>query len=133
METGCIVELAGELGLLTEQLAQFLLVLLPIFDRGASYAAFHGSLGYGSRNLGNQTWVYWLWNEVLRTECEVVYVIYVVHYVWHRLLSQVGDGVNGSHLHLLVDGTGVNVECTTEDIWETDNIVDLVWIVGTAC
>ena len=60
-------------------------------------------------------------------------MIYVVHDVWHRLLSQVGDGVNGCHLHLLVDGTGVNVECATENIWETDNIVNLVWIVGTTC
>ena len=127
------MELAGELGLLTEQLAQSLLVLLPVGDRSAGYTTFHGSLGYGSRNLGNQTWVYWLWNEVLRAECKIVYVVNVVNYIWHRLLGQICDGMNGSHLHLFVDGTGVNVECTTEDIWETDNIVNLVWIVGTAC
>ena len=129
METGCIMELAGELGFLTEQLAQSLLVLLPVGDRSAGHAAIHGSLGYGSRNLGNQTWVYWLWNEVLRTECKVVYVVNVVNYIWHRLLSQIGDGMNGSHLHLFVDGTGMNIECTTEDVWETDYIVNLVRII----
>ena len=129
METGCIVELAGKLGLLTQQLAQSLLVLLPVGDRGTGHAAIHRSLGYGSRYLGDEAWIHWLWNEVLRAECKVVDVVNVVNYIWHWLLSQICDGVNSSHLHLFVDGTGMNIECTTEDVWETDYVVNLVWIV----
>ena len=51
-----------------EQLAQLLLVLLPVCDRSTCNATVHSSLGYCCRNLSNQTWVNWLWNEVLRTE-----------------------------------------------------------------
>ena len=133
MEASCIVELASQLGLLTEQLAQMLLVCLPVGDRSTSHTAVHGSLGDGSTYLSDQTWIDWFWNEVFRTEGEVVDMIYVIDYIWHWLLSQVGDGVNSSQLHLLVDGTSVNIERATEDIWETDHIVDLVRIIGTTC
>ena len=60
-------------------------------------------------------------------------MVNVVHHVWNRLLGKVGDGVNCSHLHLLVDGGRVHVERTTEDVWESYNVVYLVRIVGTSC
>ena len=41
--------------------------------------------------------------------------------------------MNGSELHFFVDATSVNVEGTTEDVWETDYVVDLIRIVGTTC
>ena len=123
------MELAGKLGLLTEQLAQLLLVLLPVCDRSTCNATVHSSLGYCCRNLCNQTWVNWLWNEVLRTECKVVYVVNIIDYIRYRLLCQISDSMNGSHLHLFVDGACVNVERTTEDVWETNYIINLVRIV----
>ena len=58
-------------------------------------------------------------------------MIDIVHHIGHGLLGQIGDGVNGCQLHLLVDGCGVNVEGTTEDVGETDDVIDLVGIVGT--
>ena len=56
-------------------------------------------------------------------------MINLINDIGYGLLCKVSDSVHGCHLHLLVDGTGVNVECTTEDIWETDYVVNLVWIV----
>ena len=59
-------------------------------------------------------------------------MIYLVYDVWHRLLGKIGNGKYGSHLHLLVDSLCVYVESATEDIWETNNVVNLVRIVATA-
>ena len=60
-------------------------------------------------------------------------MIHIVHHIRNRLLGQVGNGVYGSHLHLLVDSRRVNVEGSTEDIGETNHVVDLVGVVGTSC
>ena len=60
-------------------------------------------------------------------------MINFIDYIRNRLLGQVSDSVYSCQLHFFVDGTCVNVECTAEDIWETDYVVDLVWIVRTAC
>ena len=38
----------------------------------------------------------------------------------------------GGQFHLFVDGGGVYVEGTTEDIGEADDVIDLIGIVGTA-
>ena len=40
--------------------------------------------------------------------------------------------MNCCQLHFLVDGLGVNIQSTTEDVWETDYVVNLVWIVSTS-
>ena len=60
-------------------------------------------------------------------------MIHIVHHIRNRLLGQIGDSMNGSHLHLLVDGRSMNVEGSTEDIGETNHVVDLVGVVGTSC
>ena len=72
-------------------------------------------------------------NEVLATEGKVVHLIDIVDHVGYRLFGKIGNSVNGSQLHLFVDGGSVNVECTTEDVWETNHVVDLVRIVSTTC
>ena len=60
-------------------------------------------------------------------------MIYVVHNIGHRLLGKVGNGMHCSQFHLFVDGGGVNVERTTEDIGETYYIIYLVGIVRASC
>ena len=60
-------------------------------------------------------------------------MINIVHDIGYRLLGKIGDGMDGSHLHLLVNGFGVNVESSAEDVWESDHVVDLVGIVASAC
>ena len=60
-------------------------------------------------------------------------MVYIVDHVWHGLLGEVGDGQHGSHLHLFIDGGGMHVEGSAEDIGESNHVVYLVWIVAAAC
>ena len=59
-------------------------------------------------------------------------MISLVHYIGYRLFGEVGDGMYCGDFHFFVDGLGLCVKCTAEDIGETDYIVYLVRIVGTA-
>ena len=127
------VELLCEFGLLPQQHRKRVLIFLPVLDILTGYTAFDGGLGHSGTHLSNQSWIDGLWNEVVATEGEVVHLIDVVHHIGHRLLGQVSDSVNGCQFHLLVDSGSVYVEGTTEDVGESDDVVDLVRIVGTTC
>ena len=59
-------------------------------------------------------------------------LINTVYHLGHRFVGQSHDGAYGSNLHLLVDGTCIHVEGTTEDVGEYNDVVDLVRIVATA-
>ena len=127
------VEGAGQLGFLSQQLPEVLLVALEVLDRRACHAALHGGLGHRRTDLGDQPRVDRFRNEVLRSEGEVVHAIYLVDDIGHGLLGKVGNGFYGGHLHLLVDGFGMDIQCAAEDVGESDDVVDLVGVVGTAC
>ena len=129
----CGVELLGEFRLLSQQYAQRVLVFFPVSNILTGHATVNGSLCHSGAHLGDESWVNRLRNEVVASEGQVVYLIDIVHHVGNRLFGQVGNSHDGSHLHLLVDGLSVNVECSTEDVWEADNVVNLVGIVGAAC
>ena len=131
--TGGLVEVLGDACLLSHAQTKGTLVLVPVGYLLACHTALDGSLCYGSTYLRDESWVYGFRYEIVGTEGEVVYVVHLVNYVWYRLLCKICDGVNGSYLHFLVDGAGVDVQSTTEDVRETDDVVYLVWIVGTAC
>ena len=60
-------------------------------------------------------------------------MIDIIHHIGNRLFCQVGDGVNGSEFHFFVDGCRVNVEGTSENVGEANDIIDLIGIVGTTC
>ena len=123
------VELLGEFGLLTQQDGQRPLVLVPILDGLAGHTTVDGCLGDSSRNLRDEAWVNRLGNEIVASEVQVVNLIDVVHHIGHGLLGQVGNGVHGSQLHLFVDGGGMNVQGSAEDVGEANDVVDLVGIV----
>ena len=127
----CSIELLRELRLLSQQYAERILILVPVLNLLASHTAVDGSLSHGGAHLGDETWVNRFRNEVLATEAQVVHLIYIVHHIGHGLLGQIGNGVDGSQLHLLVDGCGVDVERTAEDVGESDDVVNLVGIVST--
>ena len=129
---GCIVQLSGEFVFLSHQFAQVVLVSLPVGNLLACHSRFHGSFGYGHGHFGNQTRVDRFRNEVFGTETQVVYVVSLIHHIRHRLFGQSGDGSYGSQFHLFVDGSGLCVEGTAEDIRESDYVVDLVRIVRTS-
>ena len=57
-------------------------------------------------------------------------MVHFVHNIRYRLLSQFGNGVHGSKLHFFVYGFSVHIKSTSKDIGETNNVVNLVWIIG---
>ena len=127
------VELLCELRLLAEQHGEGVFVFVPVLNLLAGNTALDGGFGNGRRDLGDESRIDGFGDEVVTAEGEVVHLIDVVHHVRHRLFGEVGDGIDGGKLHLLVDGGGVYVEGAAEDVGETDDVVDLVGIVGTAC
>ena len=129
----CGMECACELCLLSEELAQMLLVVIPVGNLPTGYAAVHGSLGHRSTYLCDKSRVYRFRNEVLRTEGEVIDMINLIYDVGHWFLGKLCYGFRRSHFHFLVDGRGMHVERTTEDIREANDIVYLVRLVGTSC
>ena len=56
-------------------------------------------------------------------------MISLVHNIGYRLFCQVGNGMYGGNLHFFVDGFGLSIQGTAEDIGETDYIINLVRIV----
>ena len=128
----CFIQLAGQLVFLSHQFSQVILVFIPVGNLFAGHSRFHGGLCYGHGHFGNQTRVDRFRDEVFGAETQVVYVVGFIDYIGHRFLCQVGDGVYGSQFHFFVDGCSACVECSTEDIRESDDIVYLVGIVGTS-
>ena len=129
----CIMQIACELGFLTEQLHKVLLVRIPVGYGLSCNSTFDSCLCHSSTNLCDKTRVDRFRNEILRSEAKVVDMVNLIYDIGNRLLSQVGNSMYGSHLHLLVDSLGMNVKSTAEDVWETDNVVNLVGIVATTC
>ena len=129
---GSLIQLAGQFVLLSHQLFQAVLIFVPVGNLFAGYAGFHGSFGYGHGDFGNQARVYRFWDEIFRSESQVVHMVSFVDHVGHRFLGQSGDGTYGSQFHFFIDGSGTGVEGTTENVGESDDVVDLVRIVGTS-
>ena len=72
------------------------------------------------------------WDDIV-TSKRKVFPIGQCNFIRHLLAGQLGKRVSASNFHLIVDCTGVNVQCATEQIWKAQNIVHLVWIVTAPC
>ena len=128
----CSKEFLGEFCFLTQQYAEPILIFVPIIDVLACHTAVDSGFGNGSTHLGDESWIDWLRNEIVATETEVVDFIYIVDNIGHGLFCQICNGVNSSQLHLFVDGSGMNVEGSAENVGEADDIINLIRIVGTS-
>ena len=126
------MQFSGKHSFLAKQLHQTVFVRFPIGYVFSCHATFHGRLSHSRRNLGDKAWVYGLGDEIERSESKVVNTIDVVNHIRNRLFGQVGNGVHGGHFHFFIDGCGVYIECTAEDVRKTNNVVYLVGIVGTS-
>ena len=51
----------------------------------------------------------------------------------HIFLCEGGERLRSSNLHFLINGTGPNIERTTENVRESQNVIHLVRIVRPAC
>ena len=127
--TGGVVKLAGQFAFVTHQFAELYAVSIPVFNVFTGYTAFHSSLGYCTGNFSDKTRVNRFRDEVFRAETKVVNMISLVHNIGYRLFCQVGNGMYGGNLHFFVDGFSLSIQGTTEDIGETDYIINLVRIV----
>ena len=107
-------------------------VCVPVLDFSTGYSTFHRSFCYSARHLCDEAWVYRFRDEVFRTEGKVVYMVGRVNNIGYRLFCQIGDSVYGRNFHFFIDGFGMSVQCTTEDIRKADYIIYLVRIVGTS-
>ena len=124
-----VIEFLGKFALLPQHLSQSFLVAVPIVDSNPCHPTLYCCLGHGCRHLSDQSWVNGLGNKIIRAKGQFVHLIHIVHHIGHGLFSQIGNGVDSSQLHLFVDGRGVHVKGTSEDIGEAYHIVDLVGIV----
>ena len=127
------MEVACKLCLLTKQHHKVLLVCVPVCNGLACYATLDSCLGNGCTHFRDESRIHGFRYEVFGAESEVVNMINLINDIGYGLLCKIGNGVHGCHLHFLVDSLGVNVERTSEDVWETDDVVYLVGIVATSC
>ena len=132
MHSRRVMQVSGKLGFLTEHLHEPVFVFLPVGYLFSCHTTVDGCLCHSHAHLCNQSRVDGFWNEVFRSEGEVVDMIDIVHHIGHRLLGKIGNGINSSHFHLFVDGSGVDIERSPEDIRKSDDVVNLVGIVGTS-
>ena len=99
----------------------------------AGHTAVDGSLGHGSTDFCDKTRIDGLGNEIVSSECEIVHLVDIIDDVGYGLLGQVCNSVDGSQFHLFVDGGGVDVEGSPEDVGEADDIIYLIRIVSSSC
>ena len=112
---------------------QLLDVSLHVLNRARSHAAVLRSLGHGRRNLHHQARVKRFGDQVLGAKRQAFASISRSHHLTLLGLGQFGNRVNRRNLHLVSDGGGASVQRATEDIGETEDVVDLVVIVAAAC
>ena len=133
MHTGCVMQVACELCLLSQKLHQVILVSIPVGYGASCYSALNCRLCHGRADFGNEAWIDGFGDEVFWTEHQVIDTIHLVHDIRNRLLGKFGYCVHCRKLHFFVDGLCVYIECAAEYVWESDDIVYLVGIIASAC
>ena len=127
-----IAELTDKLVVVTHHVTQTVVVGIPIGNRLAGHATFDSGLGHSDGHIGQQTRIERLRNQVFLTEGKALRVVSNVHHIRNRLVGKGCNSAHGSVLHVFVDAGGANVEGSTENVGETDNVVHLVRIVAAA-
>ena len=133
MHTGSVMQVTCKFRFLSEQLHQSLFISIPVCYYMACDTTFYCAFCYGCTNFGNETRINWFWNKVFRSECKVIDMIYLIHNVRNRFLRQICDGVYCGQFHLLINCFRVYIKRSTEDIWESDDIVYLIRIIASSC
>ena len=104
---------------------------VEILDRLLRHARIHRRLGDGRRDDFHQAGIERRGDDVFTPEL-VVLAVSGGDFLGHLLARQLGDGLGGGDLHLLVDRGRAHVERAAEDERKAQHIVDLVGIVRTA-
>ncbi len=116
-----------------DELLQSLTVGLEVADRPRGHAGLHGGLGDGGRNLHDEARVEGFRNEVFGAERQVFdAAVGGGDNIALFLTRKQGDGAHGGDLHGAGDRRRADVQGSTEDKREAENIVDLIWIIAAA-
>ena len=94
-------------------------------------AAVHRRLGNRSGDNVHQARIKRSWYDVIDAKIRCVSAIGRGDFLGHLFARQLGDGMRGRHFHLLVDPRRPDVERAAKDERKAQDIVDLVWIVGS--
>src|SRR5690606_7951763 len=100
-------------------------------DRAAGHAVGDGGLRHGGADAHDQARIEWLGNEVLGPERHAVGAVGGGHDVALLFFGDLTDRMHGGLFHAAGDGGCADVERSTEDVREAQNVVDLVGVVGT--
>src|SRR5208337_2208158 len=111
------------------------LQLLPVefeVDGFLSYAGAHGSFGDCGCLPYEHARIKRLGDQVLATKFQSLDTVGTADRVRNVFLGQSCEGAGGRQLHLFIDGGGVHVQGAAEDERESQDVVNLVGIIGTA-
>ncbi len=73
-----------------------------------------------------------LGDDVIAAERELFVAVGLADRIRNFFAGQLCQRVNGSQLHLLIDAGGVNVKSPTENKRKTEDVIDLIGVIGTA-
>ena len=109
---------------------QLRLVGGEIDDRPPRHSRGHRRFGHRDRHDMNEARIERDRNDVVAAEARPRAAIGGRHLVGNVLAREIGERVRGRDLHLHVDRLGAHVERAAEDIGKSEDVVDLVGIVG---
>ena len=111
---------------------QLRLVSLEIDDRPPRHRGGHCGLGHGDRHDMNEARIERNRNDVVAAEARPCPAISGGHLVGNVLAREVGERMRRGDLHFHVDRLGAHIEGAAEDIGKSEDVIDLVRIVGAA-
>src|ERR1700733_2389212 len=92
----------------------------------------HRGLGDGGGFPHQHTGIEGFGDQIFTAELQTLDAVRAADGVGDIFFCQIGESVGCSELHFFVDGGGTNVEGSTENEGESENVVDLVGIVGAS-
>ena len=113
-----------------DQGLQFFAVRVHVGDRALRHAAGDGCLHHRWRNLHHQARVKRFGNQVLGAEGQVLACIRCRDHFALLGLRELGNRMHRSHFHFRCDGGCACVECAAKNIRKTQNVVDLIRVIG---
>ena len=90
----------------------------------------NGRFGYGTRYGAQQTRIQWFGDDVVAAEYDVFHVVSLGDQLRDILFSQIGQCLDSSNLHFLVDGSRPHVQSPAENEGKAQHIVDLIGVVA---
>ena len=123
--------LHGHAGFIDKAL-QGLAIGMEIGDGPFRDAAVHGCLCHRRRDLQYQAGIERLWDQVVPAKGQGLAHVGLGHHFRGFRHGQICDGVNGGPLHRFIDLGRAAIQRASKQIGETQHIVDLVGIVGSA-